>query len=327
MGWRARVTHPLLVPAMLVAVIAGYLLGDRHTSAPRREAQQPARAQVLSDAGMLLEYPLGWSRTSRPQSFAGLTLSQPVTLAPSGSGGGGLLGGRLRAGEASLLPSAFLATLAAPPRTEVVSLASTSAYRYADLRPRGYAGSLTLYVLAGSIEAGPQLIACYAAASTASAALTASAASTLRACEAIADGVTTLGGASASIAPEAAYARTLAALLAGLEAQRASLRGRLARSPSAAGVEGPAQSLASAFDGAASSLAGVEAPRGAVAAQQALEGALRQTGQDYAALAAAARAGSLSAYDLARADVEASEADVDKALRSFSLLGYGSATS
>ncbi len=315
MGTVPRAAHPLLIPAVLVAAIAGYLLGSAHHSPTRAAAQQPGRTQVLSNAGLLLEYPLGWTRSAAALSLPGLNLTDGVSLLPpGGSDGEGLLTGRLRAGEAAPLPAAFLATLARLPHTEVVSLTSIPAYRYTDVSPRGYSGVLTIYVVAGAGEGGPRLLACLAAFA---------ASQTQQSCEGIVEAVAPLGGAPASIAPEGGYASRLSGLLGTLQQERASLRARMAASTSTAAVGALAGTLAVRFASAGSALAKVEAPQAALDAQQALIAAMRQAGQAYSTLAADAQSGSVGSYDEARNQVQKAESLLDTSLQSFSLLGYG----
>lgn len=317
MGTVPRAAHPLLIPAVLVAAIAGYLLGNAHHGTAKPASSRQARTQVLSNAGLLLEYPLGWTRSASALSLAGLRLTDGVALlAPGGGDEEGLLTGRLPAGEAAPLPAAFLATLTRQPHTEVVSLTSTSAYRYTDVSPRGHAGAMTIYVIAGAGEGGPRLLACFAASAQTA---------TRQSCEGIAEAVAPLGGAPASIAPVGSYASTLSRLVGELRQERATLRTRMAGSSSTAGVGELAGTLAARFRAVGSTLSRIEAPQAASRAQQSLAGAVQRAGQAYSTLAADASSGSVGAYDLARGQVEKAESEVDMALESFSLLGYGPA--
>jgi hypothetical protein len=308
--------HPLLIPAVLAAAVGGYLLGARHGRAPApQRTGSPTR--VLSDAGLLLEYPLDWRKVGGVKPPKGLALMQTISLLPPGADPGeGLLVGRLPAGEPAPLPVAFSARLAALPHTEVVSLTSTPAYRYSKLRLKDGAGALTLYVVAGSSGSPPRLLACSSAGL---------ASPVQRACEEVVAGVETLGDPALPITPEASYAARLAAVLRGLQRERATIRHDLAASRSAATIQGLAERLAGRFSSAAAAMSAIEAPQVAAGAQQALASALSHAGQSYSTLAADAGSGGIGPYDEAQAQVREAESEVDRALASFSLLGYGSA--
>src|SRR5271167_2194863 len=125
-----RVVHPLLVIALVLVAVAGYLAGSRHSTAHAAGEDPPSQARVLSSSGLLLEYPVDWQRAAAPTSIPGLTLTGPVTLAPQGATAAGMLSGQLPAGEPGPLPASFLAQLHGLPHVEVVDLVSTQAYRY-----------------------------------------------------------------------------------------------------------------------------------------------------------------------------------------------------
>ncbi len=310
-----RVIHPLLVLALVLVAVLGYVLGS-HRGANTSTAREDlgGRARLASGSGLLLEYPLGW-QTAAPPSIPGLTLEHTLALSPHGTSGAGLLSGVLPRSEASPLPAAFLARLRGTPRAEVVDLVSAQAYRYSQLDLPGYAGTFDLYAIPAT-TGPPRLLACYAP--TASTSIG-------QQCERIVSGVTLVGAAPPSITPEPAYAAHLAALVTALDRERLHARAEMSHGGSAAAVAGPAGSLAKRFSSAATAVSALEAPQAAQAAQAALASALRHAGQVYASLGEAASTESLGNYDVARGEVGTAEAGVSRALESFALLGYGPA--
>jgi len=310
----ARVVHPLIVIALVLAAVCGYLLGS-HRVATTGAGQGVGPARVATAAGLLLEYPVDWERSSAPKSIPGLTLNEAVTLSPRGTSTSGLLMGRLPAGEPAPLPASFLERLGAAPHAEVVSLVSTQAYRYSALSLPGYEGVFDLYAIPAA-PTGMRLMACFAPKRQTAAG---------QECERIVANVTLTGTAAMTLTPSAAYSQALAPAIAGLDTARVSARRQLAASFSAASVVGPARSLAARFEQASGAVSALEAPAVAAAAQVALSQALVAAGKVYGELAGAAEAEAVAEYDSARNRVTSAESAVDRALENLVLLGYGPA--
>ena len=308
----ARVVHPLLVIALVLAAVFGYLAGS-HRVAADTGSQPGGPAQVATAAGLLLEYPVGWEHASTPKSIPGLALTEAVTLSPSGSATSGLLSGMLPAGEPTPLPASFLGRLSAPPHAEVVSLVSTQAYRYSAISLPGYQGVFDLYAIPAP-GTGTRLMACFAPKR-----LTAAGGQ----CERIVANVTLTGTAALTLTPSAAYAGALAPAISHLDTIRAKARATLGQSASASAVLVPARTLAARYTSAASTVSALEAPAPAAAAQVALSQSLSAASKAYTELAGAAEAEDVGAYDEARAGVSSAEDNVDGALANLTLLGYG----
>ncbi len=310
----ARVVHPLIVIALVLAAVCGYLLGS-HRVSTTGAGQTAGPSRVATAAGVLLEYPVDWERASAPKSIPGLTLNEAVTLSPRGSSDSGLLVGMAPAGEAAPLPASFLERLRGVPHAEVVSLVSTQAYRYSALSLPGYGGVFDLYAIPAA-PSGMRLMACFAPARQTAAG---------QQCERIVANVTLTGTAALTLTPSAPYSEALAPAIGALNAARGSARRQLAASSSAASVIAPARSLASRFEQASGAVSGLEAPAVAAAAQVALSQALVAAGKVYGELAGAAEAEAVSDYDSARSRVASAESGVDRALENLVLLGYGPA--
>ena len=310
----ARVVHPLIVIALVLAAVCGYLLGS-HRVSTTGAGQAAGPSRVATAAGLLLEYPVDWERASAPKAIPGLTLKEAVTLSPRGSSESGLLMGTLPGGEAAPLPSSFLERLGRAPHAEVVSLVSTQAYRYSGLSLPGYSGVFDLYAIPAA-PSGMRLMACFAPERQTAAG---------QQCERIVANVTLTGTAALTLTPSAAYSEALAPTIASLDTARVQTRRQLSQSSSAASVVGPARSLAARFEHASGAVSALEAPAVAAAAQVALSQALAAAGKVYGELAGAAEAEAISAYDSARSRVTSAETGVDSALENLVLLGYGRA--
>ena len=307
----ARVVHPLLALALVLVAVAGYLAGSRRPNGSAVAADPPSVSRSLNHAGLLLEYPAGWRRLT-PISVPGLTLEDAVALAPA-KADGGLLTGELPAAETGPLPQSLLARLRKPPHVEVVNLVSTQAYRYSELRPSGYDGSLDLYVIPAG-GGGDRVVACFGRKQLTP---------VVQECERIVSGVAATGPPTASLTPEPAYAKSLAEILSTLSAERLRARVTMSRASSPSSLAAAASGLAGRMSAAAASLAALQAPETASAAGAALADALRSAAGAYSKLAAASRSEDLVAYRSARAAVAPAESSVDRALRELVLLGYG----
>ena len=310
----ARVIHPLIVIALVLAAVFGYLAGSHRPSVSAGQ-QATGPAQVANAAGLLLEYPVGWEHAAAEKSIPGLTLKEAITLSPRGEQASGLLTGMVAAGEPAPLPASFLGRLSGTPHAEVVSLVSTQAYRYSAISLPGYEGVFDLYAIPAP-GAGTRVMACFAPKR-----LTAAG----QQCEHMVANVTLTGTAALTLSPSAAYAGALAPAVTALDKARTGVRHDLAASASAPAVVGPAQELAARYRHAAATISTLEAPAPAAGAQVQLSESLSTASKSYDELAAAARAEGVAAYDAARERVTAAERDVDTALESLVLLGYGPA--
>jgi hypothetical protein len=306
----ARRIHPLLLAALALVAVCGYLAGSHRVTASAPSEAPPSSTRVSSNAGLLIEYPLGW-RLAGSDPVPGLTLESAVTLTDGSAGG--LVSGRLAPGEPGPLPARFVATLSRVPRAEVVNLVSTQAFRYSELALPSFRGTLDLYVVPAE-QGGGRVMACFAAQRLTEAS---------QQCEKAVSSVTLTGAATPSLTPDAAYASTLAAIVSGFKAERARARSEMADSDTVAAVAAAAGSLAAHATAASRAVSALEAPQVAAAADRALASALRATASAYSALDEAAATESVGAYDEDRSGIATAESALDRALETFTLLGYG----
>ncbi len=314
----SRISGERQLVAVLVLVtvaILGYLAGHGGSTAtpadPTREA---------SNAVMLVDYaPVsGWRPASGAPRIPGLSIAQPVVVAPNGDGSrAGLIVGQL-GGEPSPLPAGLLERLRHLPSTEVVQLLNTQAYRYSGLSVGGSDLKLTLYAIPNSPTAATAIV-CYVSAGSSS---------DLPVCEQLAPTLSIAMGtpqvevrAYDSLTPNADYARHLTAAVGQLDGLLGTLRPEIHAGASRVTVARLAKRLADGLGGAAQSLS-VVPPPAARRVHAALSASVSQAGAAYAALGAAVDGGSTLAYNVARTQIYMAEGGISAALKQLTLLGY-----
>ncbi len=314
---QTRSLLPMVALGFVVVAILGYVAGVAAKGVsgnghPRAAPVQQARP--ASTANVLLESSSGWQQSTVSVVIPGLTISHAVVFAPPGRGSqAGLLTGQLPAGEPSPLPRQFVASLGRLPETQVVNLAHTEAFRYSGLSLPGFARSLRLYAIP-SPGANPAVLACYAPAGLSA---------EMRTCEGIVSSIRLVGQANSyNLTPDPTYAQRVSSSVGPVDRLRVALRREMHLGASLAVVQRQATRLAAGFGEAVASLDRLEPVLVAGQAQAALSRALVQARDAYAALAAAAGAEELSAYETARSQVGEAEANVNTALASFAMLGY-----
>jgi hypothetical protein len=314
--YRRRRSLPLIgVPLLVVVALAGYLLGHRHSPAPPSPAIG-ATSRIVSGADVLLEFPSSWQHTRSVPVIPGLVLTREIALAAAGTHEqAGLISGQLPAGEPSPLPAAFRQGLRGVPRTQLLNFVGGQAYKYSQLNIAGYppTQTLNLYVIPNPGN-GPTAIGCYAAKAYAA---------ILAECEQIIAKVTLVGASQFDLTPDANYAARLGGLIRSLDSERLALRRQMRASKTPVALAALARTLAAKLAAVATGLTPLEPPIAAGGAQAALGSAIIAAESAYRALGVIAKQERLSAYAPALARVERAEADVDVALESFALLGYG----
>jgi hypothetical protein len=300
----------LASPLLLAIALVGYLLGHRHSS--------PAPARLAYGKSVLLEYPTGWRQVSAAAApnIPGLPITDTLVLAPGGhAASAGLISGQIPASATSQLPSVFLSELHNLPHTEVLDLLHAQAYRYSQLTIPGYAPALALYAIPtpGTSHA---VLACYAPAPTSR---------YMRQCQRIVAGLTLADERPGDLAPEASYAGPLDQLINTLNLARSKLRSSMRAQVAASAQSGLASELAHSYATAVKSLSALEPPPPVGPDQAALTTAMLRSQLNYEVLAAAALSGDRKVYLEAQARIGAAEANVNAALQSFALVGYGSA--
>jgi hypothetical protein len=313
MPYRRPALPVLVIPVLLAVAVLGYLAGHRHSHAAA--PQRPPRA--VTTGNVVLDYPTGWRVVAAGPRIPNLALADPSALAPNRAAtGAGLFVGTLPTGELAPLPRKFVAQLRRAPSTEIVNLLEVQAYRYARLSVPGFGKALTLFVIPNRGGA-PTALACYAPSAGSAYML---------ACERSVAAATVTGQLQGyQLTPDSTYAAKISSAIAALDRVRVALKHDLGPRVSAATAQRLASRLASGYAAASNALAALEPSAEAAPVQAALTGAINKAHAGYDALAAAAGEQNVSAYEAAQRDISSAEANVDQALESFALLGYGTA--
>jgi serine/threonine protein kinase len=298
------------VAAVLAAVI-GFVVGGSGGSA-KGGGSSPTKAASNSDLAAL--FPSGYTKASSVPKIPGMTLADPVAMAPKGATGGqSVVIGQVKQGAANstLLPTGFLAALGlgageSPPRSAVkLARGNLQAYRYQKLRPRGLSKPVTIFTTPTS--AGIATVACVDPTAD---------------CEAIANTLKLNAGTAFPVGPSKSYAAALGKTLGGLDKQVSSAHSALQKAKTPKAQAAAAGKLASAYNAAAKSLGSVKVSPADQSVNALLTSRLKQTGKAYGGLAAAARSGSKSRYAKASRAVQSAEGGVAAALRGVAAAGY-----
>ena len=308
----------LVVVLLLVMVaILGYLIGGRSSN-----AFTPETTREASNAATSLTYAAGsgWTPASGAPAIPGVSIAQPLVLAPRGDAAQtGLIVGQLLGSESSPLPSKLLEGLHETPATDVLDLSNTQAYRYSRVSLSGSDRHLTLYTIPTSADT-TEAIVCYAPSGSTS---------SLHACEQLAGKLSIETGrpqaevhAFQTLTPQAGYGSQIRAAVARvnqlLGAIRPEIRPGILRSTASSSAKRLSEGLAVT----AASLAALRPPAAAAGAHAELSKSLTRTLTAYAALSGALLAESTSRYEAALARINTAEAALSTAVKNITLLGY-----
>jgi hypothetical protein len=301
-----------VIPLFVAVAVIGYAAGHLRSGGTADESKRTA-----TSAHVLIEYPAGWKRVLGGARIPGLAIAHAQLIVAARPGANaGLIVGTLPAGELGPLPRDFVAGLKQLPQTAVVELVEGQAYRYTHFSGPGFALPLTLFVIPNP-GGDPTALACYAPSP---------ASPFMHACEGIVSGVTVVGQSQIfQLTPEAGYAAKIGMAIASLDRLRVALKRELHPQISSTRAHQLATQLADGFAKAGGSLSQLEPSPTVALLQKALSTAMKRAQGGYRSLAAAAVERSLSAYTDAQKRISDAEADVDRALENFVLLGYGPA--
>jgi hypothetical protein len=286
---RERGRNPWILVGVLVAAAAAAALGAiLGGSGDKKSAAAPTNANVASVGRLELSYPADLQRVDDGPSVRGLRLTDPVRIAPvRGPAGDGLLAGMSGATGPTLLPAAFVKTLAGgEPNAERVRVGKYEGYRYAGLRPRGRAGALTVYTV--PTTNGVATIGCFGG--------PASAATFMPRCEEVAASLKLRDAEAVPVGPSEEYAsalnRSLAPLTPAVSAAAKRARSERGRARRAAAIG----AIGAAYEASRKSLAAVDAPPPVADVHRQLVTALGRTASAYASAATASRRGQRRRY-------------------------------
>jgi hypothetical protein len=306
----ARGVRPPIVAAATATVIAAGVLGAVLGGSGGGTAK---KATNVAAAGSLrFSFPSTWKTGTDPK-VPGLALSEPLALVPkTGGAGSGLVAGGIPNHDARLLPTSLVAVLPSktPPR-DIVRIGQAQAFRYANLRPKGFSGTLTLYVVPTSTRIAG--IACFAPKTGSS---------TLRDCEDVVASLSIAGASALAVEPDAKYASGLSGALKTLAGARDRDRRTLKAAGSAKSQAAPARALASAYRAAGTKVRALKPPALAAALNRVIAQDLKDAADAYAKMATAAAAADGSGFAAGRAAVARAEQALRRALDGLAGLGY-----
>lgn len=299
----------LVVVGVLLVTATGFFVG-RVAKTPRT-ADPPQ--SLATSRNLELRVPANWLRIQPNVALPRLGLSEPIVITADRPRGAGVIAGVSTATGAALLAPSTLRRLERRPRQDVAErLGTLDAYRYLDLKIRGFAGRLTLFVAPTSI--GVVTLACFTP--------EADSLRFPRSCRSVAQSVRLLRGHSYPLGPSTAYQRSLKAVLAGLNIARGRHRAALKAAHSHHGQAAIADRLGTDFAVAHARAQDLDVSPRELGAHRQILRALTSTSRAYARLAAAARQESPTHFERAAKHVVRAERRVKTALRSLSRLGY-----
>jgi hypothetical protein len=293
------------VGLIVVAAVVGFVLA-RILETPSRPAD--ALTRTATTGPLALHYPGSWmARTA--VTLRGLSLAAPVSIGPRDAHAEHLTIGTMHATSLGTLPAAFLASLPHRPTPQVVPLGPYRFDRYLELRPRGAAAVVSVYLLATTRATVIATCSSPRASETFTAA-----------CEQVLRTLRLARGVRIAENVDAAYALELNQILATLNEARLAEGPDLLR-PGLATRASAARRLAGAESRAAR--AARRLPAGiAVSANQTLVSALREAAGGYDALARAALAHDPAGYERAQHTLTAAQRRLAGAFKALARLGY-----
>jgi hypothetical protein len=298
-----------LIAAIAAAVIAlavvGYLVGNSGSSGG---TETPANNSSASAGVLTITFPDTWQRVDSAPPIPGLSVKDPISVAPKGGPAVGVLtAGMASASDPSLLPVSFKQKLSGPaPKGEPVKLGTVQAYKYTGLKPKNYPQELTVYTV--PTDAGVATVACSAA--------PAQAATYLPQCESAASTLTLSGAKAIGLGVPPSYGKAVNRTIQRLQAERAAALKKLKAAKTPKAQAAAARQAAAAYAAAAKTLAAQKGGPQVDATNAAIIAALRQGAAGYTQMASGAAGNNAGRYRSGAANVKKADAALQKALKS-----------
>ena len=312
---RRRQVEPIVVAALaacIVAIVAGFLVGN---SRGANEPTTPAGSRSVSAGDLTLSLPADWLRLDGIPGVLRTPLGEPLALAQRGlTGSGGLVAGVGTASPPTFVPASTRAALPAGALDDRkrVRLGKLEAFRYVNLVPAGFEGTLTLFVVPQANNV--MLLGCYLN--------TGSPGDIARRCEEIAATLQIEGASAFPLAPTARYAAALNGAIKTLASSRAASLERLRTAKSPSGQAAAADAVARSYSTAAARLRREPVTPFTRTANGAVVAALEGAQKAYASVAREARRGDRARYDDARREVTRRQERLQVALDGLRELGF-----
>ncbi len=293
--------------AAIAAAVAGTLAGGGGEDAA------PRNSNVAATGGISLRFPGDWETLQTPPEIAGLQLEDRIALGPRASRGReGLIAGRIASSGDRLLPAQLAPSADANAKRTPVRIGEAAGFRFAGLRPRGFEGVVTLYMLL--TDRGRAAMTCFTRVP--------SPAFDER-CAEIGGSLELTGSRALDIAPNPRYATAMSDLLADLARERSAGRRRLGAAKTSVAQARAASALAASCETAARRARGLSVPEVARASNGAIAAALRDLGATYSKIASAARRRSRARYVAQGRALRRDDAELRSAVAALADLGYG----
>ena len=294
--------------AVVAVVLAGFMIGRSGGD----EEEIPAGTRQVSAGAVDVAVPRNWRPAQGATAIPGLEYDDSVSFTPAGGAGEGILtAGLTQATAPTLLPESFIAELGeTPQRTEAVRLGEVEAYRYANLRPNGFNGRLTVY--AAPTTGGVATIACSAPKS---------ASGFMPACEEAATSLNLTSGEAVALSSDRDYVDAVDAAVRRLNARTRRAGRRLKAARTSREQAQAAEQLAAAYGKARDAVASAEPSPSLATPAMEIRAALRRAQEAYRDLASAARQRNRAAYAKARTQVNAAVRSLRQALAQLELGG------
>jgi hypothetical protein len=302
------------VGACIAAVAAGFVVGN--SRADDAEPANTAAPPRVSAGGLSLSLPTDWQRLDAIPGVLRTRLRSPLALGQRDRvGAGGLVTGVAAAQAPDFVPASTRAALpsGALADRQRVRLGNLEAFRYANLVPSGFEGTLTLYVVPQTAK-DVTLLGCFLN--------TGAPQSIVTGCEDIAATLAVEGSRPVALAPTARYAATLNGTIRTLTTQRAAALVRLRKATAPAAQAGGADAVARSYATAAARLRKEPVTLFTGSTNAALVAALENARAAYSSLGKAARSGDQADYNAARRQITRSQTQLDGALDGLRDLGF-----
>jgi hypothetical protein len=302
-----------VVAAVVIVAVIGFVLARSSRGTDGGSGgSPPALSNQAATRSFRVSYPANWHRLSVPPAGLLPSLSEPLALAPTGTGEELVLGTAPAGGaSAGQLPAALRTAVSTAPRTQMVSLGGQRFYRYLNLTPRGQGVTESVYLL----NTTNGTVGAVCAAQKPSESFTAT-------CERVLGSLKLTSGSVVAPPVQAGYALQLNAAVAKLNAARRALGPAISTGSLGARAQAAGQ-LAAAHAAAAVSTARLSPDGGGLtAANRVLVSALGRTAAAYRALGRAITDRRQAAYNGAEGQIQASGRALDLAYARLRALGY-----
>jgi hypothetical protein len=293
-----------------VLAIAGFFVGRANAPSTSKTVTTASHRAVAS-GDITLDAPTSWKRNASAPSIPGLRLTKSVALAPTTTGtSGGVVAGHAAVAWPSFVPSAFRKAVGtkALRNPERVKLGSLDAFRYRNLKPRGFGSTVTAYAVPQ--QKTEVVVACYGSATL------------LSTCDGVAASLKLAGAKPYPLAPSRSYAAALNGVIRTLNNARRKGLAALSGASTQAAQGSAASAVQAAYASAARKLRRTRTTAYIRPANARIVAALSRTQSAYGRLAAAAKSGDRSAYDAARKVIRSDEAAVRAEVRALRDLGF-----